>query len=243
MAALVWFTMGVALWHFTVFLPDRFWGGIVGAFLGASAGAMVTGAIAQVALGRIGETDMATALSRSRAPRSDSRSSTAMRGAESNEGRPNAPIVARSLGGPGSVEGAELWALSLDHGQRPRVRRRSLRLRGGAPDRGRARSWPSRSRSRSCGAATAPSSRRAPSWRPGRARPDAARGDGRRWSSWSLGHAGAATGSRSTATTTSTGSPRPPSSSRRCASWAPTRLADPDRLGDGYGLAAGRSRS
>ena len=63
MAALVWFTMGVALWHFTVFLPDRFWGGIVGAFLGASAGAMVTGAIAQVALGQgIGETDVATAL-------------------------------------------------------------------------------------------------------------------------------------------------------------------------------------
>ena len=26
MAALVWFTVGVALWHFTVLLPDRFWG-------------------------------------------------------------------------------------------------------------------------------------------------------------------------------------------------------------------------
>lgn len=63
MAALVWFTMGVALWHFTVFVPDRFWGGIVGAFLGAATGAMVTGAIAQIALGRgIGETDIATAL-------------------------------------------------------------------------------------------------------------------------------------------------------------------------------------
>ena len=35
MALLVWFTMGIALWHFTVFLPDRFWQGIVGAFLGA----------------------------------------------------------------------------------------------------------------------------------------------------------------------------------------------------------------
>lgn len=63
MAAVVWFTMGVALWHFTVFLPDRFRGGIVGAFLGAAAGAMVSGAIAQVALGRsIGDTDLATAL-------------------------------------------------------------------------------------------------------------------------------------------------------------------------------------
>ena len=54
--------MGVALWHFTVFVPDRFRGGIVGAFLGAAAGAMVTGAIAQVALGKtIGDTDLATA--------------------------------------------------------------------------------------------------------------------------------------------------------------------------------------
>jgi len=63
MAALVWFTVGVAIWHFTVFVPDRFWSGIVGAFLGASAGAVVTGAIAQVAAGRgIGETDFATVL-------------------------------------------------------------------------------------------------------------------------------------------------------------------------------------
>jgi hypothetical protein len=63
MAALVWFTMGVALWHFTVFLPDRFWGGIVGALIGATAGAMVSGAAAQIALGKtIGDTDLATAL-------------------------------------------------------------------------------------------------------------------------------------------------------------------------------------
>ena len=63
MAALVWFTTGVALWHFTVFIPDRFWAGIVGAFLGASAGAMVSGAIAQVAMGRgIGETDIVTVI-------------------------------------------------------------------------------------------------------------------------------------------------------------------------------------
>ena len=63
MAAVVWFTMGVALWHFTVFVPDRFRGGIVGAFIGAAVGAMVTGAIAQIASGQgIGETDVATAL-------------------------------------------------------------------------------------------------------------------------------------------------------------------------------------
>jgi hypothetical protein len=63
MAALVWFTVGVALWHFTVFLPDRFWGGIVGAFLASAAGAMVTGAIFQIAAGRsIGDTDIGTLL-------------------------------------------------------------------------------------------------------------------------------------------------------------------------------------
>jgi hypothetical protein len=63
MAALVWFATGVALWHFTVFLPDRFWGGIVGAFLGAASGAMVTGAIAHIAAGQgIGETNFGTLL-------------------------------------------------------------------------------------------------------------------------------------------------------------------------------------
>ena len=63
MAALVWFTMGIAIWHFTVFVPDRFQGGIVGAVLGAAAGAMVTGAAAQIAQSQgIGETDIATAL-------------------------------------------------------------------------------------------------------------------------------------------------------------------------------------
>jgi hypothetical protein len=63
MAALVWFTTGIAIWHFTVFIPDRFWGGIVGAFLAAAAGAMVTGAIVHVAAGQgIGETDIGTVL-------------------------------------------------------------------------------------------------------------------------------------------------------------------------------------
>ena len=63
MAALVWFTVGIAIWHFTVFVPDRFWGGIVGAFLGATAGAMVSGALIQIALGQgIGETDIGTVL-------------------------------------------------------------------------------------------------------------------------------------------------------------------------------------
>jgi hypothetical protein len=43
MAMLAWVMMGLALWHFTVFLPDRFWGGIVGAFLGAIVGAALFG--------------------------------------------------------------------------------------------------------------------------------------------------------------------------------------------------------
>ena len=43
MAALVWVMMGLALWHFTVFLPDHFWAGIVGAFLGAVLGSLVFG--------------------------------------------------------------------------------------------------------------------------------------------------------------------------------------------------------
>jgi hypothetical protein len=61
MAPLVWFVVGISLWHFTVWLPDRFWGGIVGAFLGAIAGAMITGAIVQITGGRtIGDTDLVT---------------------------------------------------------------------------------------------------------------------------------------------------------------------------------------
>ena len=46
MAALVWVMMGIAVWHFTVFVPDRFWAGIVGAFLGAVVGAIVVGFLA-----------------------------------------------------------------------------------------------------------------------------------------------------------------------------------------------------
>ena len=63
MAALVWVTTGVAIWHFTVFVPDRFWAGIVGALLGAVLGAVATGAIAQLALGdSIGNTGVETVL-------------------------------------------------------------------------------------------------------------------------------------------------------------------------------------
>jgi hypothetical protein len=46
MSLLVWVMMGIAVWHFTVFLPDRFWGGIVGAFLAAVVAAALFGFIA-----------------------------------------------------------------------------------------------------------------------------------------------------------------------------------------------------
>ncbi len=45
MGMLAWVMMGLALWHFTIWLPDRYWGGIVGAFVGALLGAIVFGLI------------------------------------------------------------------------------------------------------------------------------------------------------------------------------------------------------
>ena len=45
MGLLAWVMMAIALWHFTVFLPDRFWSGIVGAFIGSVIGAVVFGLI------------------------------------------------------------------------------------------------------------------------------------------------------------------------------------------------------
>ncbi len=45
MGALAWVMMGLAIWHFTIFLPDREWGGIVGAFLGAVIGAALFGLV------------------------------------------------------------------------------------------------------------------------------------------------------------------------------------------------------
>ena len=63
MGMLAWTMMGLALWHFTIWLPDRFWGGIVGAFVGALIGAIVFGLIVNGGSipGR-GNTDLLTAL-------------------------------------------------------------------------------------------------------------------------------------------------------------------------------------
>ena len=46
MSMLVWVMMGIAVWHFMVFVPDKFWGGIVGAFIVAILGAVIFGFVA-----------------------------------------------------------------------------------------------------------------------------------------------------------------------------------------------------
>ena len=43
MGMLAWVMLGLAIWHFTIFLPDRFWGGIVGALIGALVGSVFSG--------------------------------------------------------------------------------------------------------------------------------------------------------------------------------------------------------
>ncbi len=45
MGVLAWAMMGIAIWHFAIFIPDRFWGGIVGAFVFALVGAVLVGFI------------------------------------------------------------------------------------------------------------------------------------------------------------------------------------------------------
>ena len=43
LSLVVWTMIGIAFWHFAALVPDRFWGGIIGAFLAAVAGAVVSG--------------------------------------------------------------------------------------------------------------------------------------------------------------------------------------------------------
>ena len=63
MGMLAWVIMGLALWHFTIWLPDHFWGGIVGALLGAIAGAALVGLIIHgFSVPGRHATDLATAL-------------------------------------------------------------------------------------------------------------------------------------------------------------------------------------
>jgi hypothetical protein len=63
MGALAWTMMGLALWHFTIFLPDRCWSGIIGAFLGCVLGAVLFGlAIHGFAVPGKDATDLVTTL-------------------------------------------------------------------------------------------------------------------------------------------------------------------------------------
>lgn len=61
MAVVVWFTVSLALWHFSIFVPERFWQGIIGALIGSLIGGLISGALIQVALGHgINDTNIAT---------------------------------------------------------------------------------------------------------------------------------------------------------------------------------------
>src|SRR4051812_22622830 len=43
MSVFVWVMMGIAIWHGCVLIPDRFYGGLIGAFLAAVFGAVGSG--------------------------------------------------------------------------------------------------------------------------------------------------------------------------------------------------------
>ena len=43
MSVLIWAMVGIAMWHFAVLVPDRFWGGIIGCLLAALLGGLATG--------------------------------------------------------------------------------------------------------------------------------------------------------------------------------------------------------
>ena len=59
MSIVVWFTVALALWHFTIFVPDRFWQGIIGALLGCVIGGVISGAVIELAMGRgLSDTDI-----------------------------------------------------------------------------------------------------------------------------------------------------------------------------------------
>jgi len=63
MSMLVWVMMGIAIWHFTIFVPDRFSGGIVGAFVAAVVGAALFGfVVSGLSIPGSSETDLVQAL-------------------------------------------------------------------------------------------------------------------------------------------------------------------------------------
>jgi len=63
MAALTWVLIALAVWHFTVFVPDRFLGGIVGAFAIAIVGGVLGGLVLSgFSMPSRDDTDVATVL-------------------------------------------------------------------------------------------------------------------------------------------------------------------------------------
>lgn len=63
MGMLAWVMMGLAVWHFTIWLPDHALGGIVGAFVGAVVGAALFGfVISGFSIPGESETHLLTAL-------------------------------------------------------------------------------------------------------------------------------------------------------------------------------------
>lgn len=62
MSIVIWFTVALALWHFTIFVPDRFWQGIIGALIGCVVGGLISGALIElVILGNdLADTDLLT---------------------------------------------------------------------------------------------------------------------------------------------------------------------------------------
>jgi len=63
MAVLTWIMISLAIWHFTVFVPDKFVGGIIGAFGASIVGAVIGGfLLSGLSMPSRDETDLVTML-------------------------------------------------------------------------------------------------------------------------------------------------------------------------------------
>ncbi len=63
MAVLTWVMIALAIWHFTVFVPDKFAGGIIGAFLVSAIGGIIGGfVLSGFSVPSRDETDLVTLL-------------------------------------------------------------------------------------------------------------------------------------------------------------------------------------
>jgi hypothetical protein len=58
MSAVVWVCAATAPWHFSILVPDRFYGGLIGALLAATGGAVVVAAFAAGWPGKLDETGL-----------------------------------------------------------------------------------------------------------------------------------------------------------------------------------------